>query len=294
MEHCRTVTYPSPEGGTWRAPNLAGTVAVVTGATRGVGRGIAEVLGQAGATVYLTGRSTRSRPLHEDPEWSVDAAADAVTQLGGRGIAVQCDHLDDAQVTRLFERVRTEHGRLDVLVNNAIGADMALADVWRNQFGGVWAVDVEHWDQQITMGVRSSFVASRLGLPLMIGHRSLLVFTGEWPMADAGHPDPIADLRAHASARMAFTFAKQLRVHEVAVIYLVPGDVITHVRRRGDESPWQDTQESVFYAGRAVAALAADADVMSMTGEAVRVDECARRYDFTDITGTRPDPHART
>lgn len=290
----RAVSYPSPEGGTWRAPDLGGKVAVVTGATRGVGRGIAEVLGQCGATVYVTGRSTRSSPLHEESTWSVDAAAEAVTRLGGQGIAAQCDHLDDTQVQRLFSRVKADHGQLDLLVNNVIGADMALADVWRNQFGGVWAMEVEHWDQQITTGVRSGFVASRFGLPLMMGHRSSVVFTAEWPLADSGHPDPVADLRAHASARMAFTFANQLRAHEVAVIDLVPGGVITHVRRRGVDSPWEDAHESVYYTGRAVAALVADPEVMSLTGSVVRVDECATRYGFTDITGVNPNPHARS
>jgi NAD(P)-dependent dehydrogenase (short-subunit alcohol dehydrogenase family) len=243
----------------------------------------------------VTGRSTRAHPRHDEPEWSVDAAADAVTEHGGVGIAAPCDHQDDAQVAALFDRVRSDHRRLDVLVNNAVGADQTFRDLWRNQFGRIWQTDVEHWDQQMTIGVRSNFVAARHGLPLMIGHPALLVFTAERAAAEARHPDPIADLRAHATARMAFTFAEHLRAEQVTCLGLTPGDVITHVRRQGDDSPWQPHQESVFYAGRAIAAIAADTTTrLDWTGRTVDIGQCAERYGFTDITGNRPDPHATT
>lgn len=294
MEHSGAVSYPTPEGGTWSAPDLRDKVAVVTGATRGVGRGVAEVLGQCGATVYVTGRSTRSAPLHDEPEWSVDATADAVTSLGGQGIAAPCDQGDDLQIEALFDRVRSEHSQLDILVNNAVGADMPYADIWRNAFGRIWRTDVEHWDQHMTIGVRSNFVTSRFGLPLMVGHPSLLVFTGEKPGVDASHPDPVADLRAHATARMAFTFANHLSDEKVTCVCLVPGDVITHARRKGEKGPWQPEQESVFYTGRAVALLAHDPRAVELTGRTLPVAECAERYGFTDITGNRPDPNART
>lgn len=286
--------YPTPDGGSWSPPNLAGAVAVVTGATQGLGRGIAEVLGQSGSTVYVTGRSTRSRPLHGEPDWSVEAAAEAVTRAGGHGIAAPCDHCDDVQVAALFERVRAEHDRLDILVSNAFGQDMPLRDVWRNQFGRIWQTDLEHWDQQMTTGVRSNFVTARFGLPLMIGRQALLVFTGETPCDDARHPDPVADLRAHATARMAFTFAAHLADQKVTCIRVTPGDVITHSRRKGDDSPWNPNHETVYYAGRAVAALAADRERLILTGQTMSVDACASRYDFTDVTGSRPDPHAIT
>ena len=296
VEHSRPVSYPSPEGGTWSPPDLRDRVAVVTGATRGVGRGIAEVLGQCGATVYVTGRSTRAHPRHENPEWSVDAAAEAVTALGGHGIAAPTDHADDAQVEALFERIRAEHGHLDVLVSNVVGNDESWEQLRRNQFGRVWRTDVEHWDQQMSIGVRSNFVAARFGLPLMLGRpHPLLVFTGERPNAPASHPDPIADLRAHATARMAFTFAAQLADEHVTAVHLAPGDVITHVRRgNDDDAPWKPDEESVFYSGRAVAALAADPDALGLSGQTLTVDGLAERYGFTDIAGSRPDPNART
>jgi NAD(P)-dependent dehydrogenase (short-subunit alcohol dehydrogenase family) len=244
--------------------------------------------------VYVTGRSTRDAPKHGEPDWSVDAAADAVTRLGGEGVAVRCDHGDDAQVAALFDRVASDRGRLDILVNNAVGGDMAAADLHRNQFGGVWRADVAHWDNNMTVGVRSSFVATRFGLPLMMGHPSLVVFTSEWPNVEARHPDALADLRAHATSRIAFTFAKQLLDHQVASVCLVPGDVLTHARRRNNDAPFEAHEESVFYAGRAVATLAADPSAIELTGQTIRVDDCAARYGFTDVSGHRPDPHAIT
>lgn len=288
-----------PLGGRWAPPDLNGQVAVVTGATRGVGRGIAEVLGQCGATVYVTGRSTRQHPTVGESEWSIEAAAEAVTAGGGRGVPVRCDHSVDAEVERLFAQVEAEHGRLDLLVNNATGNDyhgdptqtggIDFDKTWGAMFAPVWAKPVDWWDANMGVGVRSSFVACRYGLPLMLGHRSLVVFTTEPLAEEAFHPDPIYDLRAHSTRRMALTFSQQLSPQQVTALCLLPGDVQTHTRRKGTEDePLTDDVESVYFAGRAVAALAVAEDLSSHAGKALHAWECALAYGFTDVHDAVP------
>src|SRR6478672_9448178 len=157
-------------------PRLNGTVALVTGASRGGGKGIALVLGEEGATVYVTGRSVRGEPTTLGRPGTIDDTADEVTGRGGIGIAVRCDHTDDSQVEALFERIRDERGRLDLLVNNAwSGYELPL--YFETPF---WEMEWRHWDLMFKGGLRATALASFLAAPLMLEARSGLIVNITW------------------------------------------------------------------------------------------------------------------
>ena len=287
---------------------LQGHVAVVTGASRGAGRGIALELGAAGATVYVTGRSTRAQPAEGYDQilalskldrlpGNIDDTADEVSRLGGQGIAVRCDHTAEDEVRALFERIGHEQqGRLDLLVNNAWGGHESFDGVFDAPF---WEHPLAHWDSMMDRGVRNHLVASRCAAPLFVEQqRGLVVTTTYW---DRGHylqGNLFYDLAKSAMARLAFGIAQELRPHGVASVALSPGWMRTEFVLRGhqtDETHWQERPalartESPRYLGRAVAALAADPQVMSRTGEVLRVGDLARVYGFTDIDGRQPAP----
>ena len=281
---------------------LAGRVAVVTGASRGAGRGIALELGAAGATVYVTGRSTRAEPaggygqilamsgLAHMPG-DIETTADAVTDAGGRGIAVQCDHTQEDQVQALFARVQADEGRLDLLVNNAWGGHENFDGVFDAPF---WAHPLAHWDSMINRGARCHLLASRAAAPLFVqqGH-GLIVATTFWDRGRYLRGNLYYDLAKAAINRIAYAVAQELRPHGVASLAVSPGWMRTELVLAGhhtDEAHWQERPalartESPRYLGRAVAALAADANVMHKTGAVLRVADLARAYGFTDTDG---------
>ena len=283
-------------------------MAVVTGASRGAGRGIALELGAAGATVYVTGRSTRAQPAEGYDQilalskldrlpGNIDDTADEVSRLGGQGIAVRCDHTAEDEVRALFERVGHEQqGRLDLLVNNAWGGHETFNGVFDAPF---WEHPLAHWDSMMDRGVRNHLVASRCVAPLFVEQqRGLVVTTTYW---DRGHylqGNLFYDLAKSAMARLAFGIAQELKPHGVASVALSPGWMRTEFVLQGhqtDETHWHERPalartESPRYLGRAVAALAADPQVMSRTGEVLRVGDLARVYGFTDIDGRQPAP----
>lgn len=286
---------------------LTGQVAVVTGASRGAGRGIALELGAAGATVYVTGRSTRSAPApgYEQIQQlsqldrlpgSIDETADELTALGGHGIAVRCDHTQEDEVRQLFERVQREQGRLDLLVNNAWGGHESFDGVFDAPF---WQHPLSHWSAMIDRGLRNHLVASRCAAPIFVAQRrGLIVTTTFW---DRGHymkGNLFYDLAKAGMTRLAYGMAQDLKPHGVASLALSPGWMRTEFVLAGhqtDEAHWHDKPalartESPRYLGRAVAALAQDTAVMERTGEVLRVGELARHYGFTDIDGRQPPP----
>ncbi len=269
---------------------LRGRVAVVTGASRGAGRAIALVLGEAGATVYVTGRSTRTAGTTENLPGTIEETAGAVTASGGTGIPVRVDHTVDAEVEALFRRVRDEQGRLDLLVNNAWGG------YEQYQYGDFdapfWEQPLRRWEQMYTAGVRTHFLASRYAAPLMLERRSgLIVSTVAWAY-DAYLGNLIYDSAKAAIIRMAFGMAEELRPYGVAAVALTPGFMRTervldaHARQPFDLSG----TESPTYLGRAVAALAADSQILSKSGRLLVVGELAREYGFTDVDGSQPEP----
>ena len=268
---------------------LEGRIAVVTGASRGAGRAIATVLGEEGATVYVTGRSTRGRTTEGLPG-TIEETAAAVSAAGGEGIAVRCDHTVDADVEALFARVEAEQGRLDLLVNNAWGGYEGYGSVGFD--APFWEQPLWRWDAMYTAGVRAHLTASRLAAPLLVRTgRGLIVSTVAWAFGEY-MGNVIYDSAKAAIARMAFGMAQELRPFGVASVALAPGFMRTErVLAVHEEHPLDlAATESPAYLGRAVAALAADPGVLERTGELLAVGELARVYGFTDLDGRQPEP----
>lgn len=261
---------------------LKGKVAVVTGASRGGGRGIALVLGEEGATVYVTGRSVRGEPTPRNLPETIDETAEEITARGGVGIPVRCDHTVDAEVEALFERVQKEQGQLDILVNNVWGGYEDF-ESWDDPF---WEQPLWRWDKMFTAGGRAHYTASHFAVPLMLPKRQgLIVNTTFW---DRGKclTNLFYDLAKTAINRMAYAMALELREYNIAAVALSPGWMRTEEVMRHDHSPEELARtESVEYIGRAVAALAADPNVMEKSGRILTVGDLAREYGFTDIDG---------
>jgi NAD(P)-dependent dehydrogenase (short-subunit alcohol dehydrogenase family) len=269
---------------------LRGKIAIVTGASRGAGRAIALVLGGEGATVYLTGRSTTAGPATEDLPGTIEETAAAVSVRGGKGIPVRCDHTVDGEVEALFERVRREEGRLDLLVNNVWGGyEEHPGEGFTAPF---WEQPLRSWDRMFEAGVRAHFVASRLAVPLMLPRRQgLIINIVAWAFGDY-LGNLYYDVAKAATIRMAYGMAQELRPHNITAVALAPGFMRTervlaaHARDPFDLS----ATESPEYLGRAVAALAADVHVNYRSGSILTAGELAREYGFTDIDGRRPEP----
>lgn len=283
---------------------LRGKVAVVTGASRGAGRGIAIELGAAGATVVVTGRSTRAAPapgygrmlaaLQRDAmPGTIEDTADEVTRRGGVGVAVRCDHTREDEVAALFARVERDHGGLDVLVNNASGHHQdPLAT------GPFWEQPLSHWEGLFDKGVRNQILSTRAAAPLLLRQRrGLIVTTTFW---DRGRYAGtfFYDLAKATLTRLAFALDRELRPHGIASLALSPGWMRTELvlaAHATDEARWRDdpvlaATESPFYVGRAVVALARDPDVLRRSGGVYRVGELAREYGFTDVDGRQVPP----
>lgn len=268
------------------AGTLRGRVVAVTGATRGAGRAIAQVLGEAGAMVYVTGRSTRQGQRTEGLPGTIEDTADAVTARGGTGIPVRVDHTADTDVAALFQQIRDTHGRLDLLVNNAWGGYEQYGDF----DAPFWEQPLHRWEQMYTAGARAHFVASRYAAPLMLAQRSgLVISTVAWAFG-AYMGNVIYDSAKAAIIRMAYGMAEELRPYGIAALALAPGFMRTErVLAAHEASPFDLGQtESPEYLGRAVAALAADPNILAKSGQILTAGDLAREYGFTDIDGLQP------
>ncbi len=282
------------KGGKWKGPNLKGKVAVVSGASRGVGRGIACVLGECGATVYVTGRSVRGAPTTDNAPGTIEDTAEQVTARGGRGITVRCDHTDSEQVKSLFELIKHEQGKLNILVNNA----------WGGYEGGppepklFWQVDfAKHWRGMFIAGLGAHMLASYYAIPLMLPQkRGLIVSTVAW---DHGkYIGNVYDISKHAIVRMIWGLSLELRSRGVAAIAVAPGFARTErvlAAFGATEQTWRQfpglkPTETPEYVGRGIASLAGDSKVMSKSGKTFRAGELARLYRFTDVDGRRVPP----
>jgi NAD(P)-dependent dehydrogenase (short-subunit alcohol dehydrogenase family) len=276
----------------WSPPDLSAVIACVTGASFGVGRGIAEVLGECGATVYVTSRSTRRRPSRPEG-WSVEETAELVRARGGRGIPVAVDHTVEDDVAALVSRIDREQGRLDLLVDN----------VWQwgppeGYVAPTWEQPVERWDAMFGVGVRSLFVAGKQALPLMVRQRrGLFVATQERPGDDRHFGQNIVvDAAAVAMERMVRYLARELEGTGVAALLVYLGWVRSVNMGMGFDpaaagmSPEQfaAATQSPYFVGRAIAVLAADPHVTLRSGRTVYAGDVAREHSFTDVDGRVP------
>jgi NAD(P)-dependent dehydrogenase (short-subunit alcohol dehydrogenase family) len=277
---------PEPTEPAGRPPtvDLSETVALVTGASRGIGRGIAHELGVAGATVYVTGRSTAEHRTDDLPG-TVDGTADLVDEAGGRGVPVRCDHADAEQVAEVFERIEREAGRLDCLVNNVWGGYEGYDDAFDAPF---WEQPLERWDRMFDVGVRSAFVATKLAVPLLFESESRLVVNVSAGDEGKFRGSVPYDVAKTAVDRLALGAAHELRERGVAVVGLYPG--FTRTERVMEATDDLHGTESPRYAGRAVAALAGDRAKMDHSGGIYKTGTLARTYDFTDVDGSQPEP----
>jgi len=261
-------------------------VAWVTGASRGVGRGVAVALGQAGWVVYVTARSSADGRTGHLPG-TVEQTADAVTAAGGLGVAVKCDHRDDAAVRAVAARITADHGRLDLLVNNAwAGYERLNAGGWQEWNAPFWEQPLELFDAMFGGGVRAHYVAAAVTAPLLIGTPQSLVVTVSVAVPETEqHAFGAAYAMAKtADDRLALAAAIQLGEHGVASVAVHPDWVRTEgVLQFADQVDLSSSQ-SPEGVGRAIAALAGDPEVMSLTGQALTVKALAARYGI-DVSG---------
>ncbi len=267
---------------------LEGKTAVVTGASRGAGRGIALVLGEAGATVYLTGRSVRGAQTSELTGTTLEDTAAMMTERGGIGIPVRTDHTKDDEVEALFARVQDERGQLDVLVNNAWGGYEGMDETFDAPF---WEQPMVRFDRMFSAGVRASLVATRMALPLLSARG--LVANTTLEMDPAVYDAALFYRTAKITLNyLTFGMAHDLQRagRDVAVLGVAPGwmrtEVVMEDVRSGKlaQSELEQT-ESVEYIGRAILALATDPGVMTKSGQILRARDLALEYGFTDIDG---------
>jgi NAD(P)-dependent dehydrogenase (short-subunit alcohol dehydrogenase family) len=279
---------------------LAGRVALVCGATRGGGRGIAVALGEAGATVYATGRTTRERRSEIDRPETIEETAELVAEAGGEGIPVAVDHLEPAQVAALVERIYAERGRLDVLVNDIWGAEHLFE--WNKP---VWEHDLDRGLRLLRLAIDTHLITSHHALPLMVREPGgLLVEVTDGTAAyNADHyrVSTFYDLAKTSVIRLAWAQAQELSEHGGTAVAITPGWMRSELmlEHHGvSESNWRDAtertphfciSESPRYLGRAVAALAADEDVARWNGQSLSSGQLAQEYGFTDLDGTQPD-----
>ena len=276
---------------------LAGKIALVTGATRGAGRGIAVQLGAAGATVYVTGRSTRAARSPMDRPETIEDTADLVSEAGGRGIAVQVDHLDQAQVRALADRLAHDDGRLDILVNDVWGGDPLAR--WGVAF---WEHPLEDGLRLLRTAVETHVIASWHLLPLLIARPGGLVVEVTDGTADADYRGSMFyDLAKASVIRFAQAQAAEVRPHGGTAVAITPGflrseAMLDHFgvteatwRAATTKDPHFIASETPTYVGRAVAALAADPRLARWSGKSLSSWQLAREYGFTDADGTRPD-----
>jgi NAD(P)-dependent dehydrogenase (short-subunit alcohol dehydrogenase family) len=278
------------------AKPLTGKVALVAGATRGAGRGIARALGEAGATVYCTGRSVSGRPSpYKRPE-TVDETAALIKAAGGVAIAVRVDHSVESEVKALFRRIDRKHQRLDIFVNSIAGDDPQMG-----QWGHLWEVKVENADAIFRQALTSRIITAKHAAQLMMRRRrGLMVDVTENDMLGGGG-NPMAQVVKMANKVLALNWAAELKPHGVTCLAVTPGFLRSErmLEHFGvDEENWraaasQDSNflasESPLFVGRAIAALAADRDVMARTGQLLSSWELSRAYGFTDYDGRRPD-----
>lgn len=280
--------------------SLTGRVALVAGATRGAGRGIAVELGAAGAIVYVTGRTTGAQPSEYGRPETIEETAALVAAAGGTGIAVQVDHLVPQQVADLVERIRTEQGRLDILVNDIWGAEKLME--WNKP---VWEHTLDKGLRMLRLGIDTHLITAHYALPLLIERPGGLLVevtdgTAEYNAANY-RLSPFYDLAKVAVNRMGWAHARDLAPHGATAVSITPGWLRSELMLEAygvTEANWRDAtaiqphfaiSETPRFVGRAIAALAADPERARWNGQSLSSGQLAQVYGFTDLDGSRPD-----
>lgn len=279
---------------------LTNKVALVAGATRGAGRGIAVELGAAGATVYVTGRTTRTRQSEYARPETIEETAELVTQAGGQGIAVAVDHLDSRQVEQLVARIAADHQRLDVLVNDIWGGERLFAFDKK-----MWEHSLDDGLRLLRLGVDTHLITNHYALPLLLRQPGGLVveMTDGTAAYNATHyrNSIFYDLAKTTILRLGWALAQELAPHGATAVTVTPGWLRSEMMLDGfgvTEANWRDAtvQEPHFvisetprYVGRAIAALASDAQVGRWNGHSLSSGQLAQVYGFTDLDGSQPD-----
>ena len=282
------------------APKLKGKVALVAGGARGAGRGIAVELGAAGATVYVTGRSTRDGRSEYDRPETIEETAELVDRAGGRGIAVRVDHLEPEQVRTLVGRIEDEQGRLDVLVNDVWGAERLFE--WNVP---VWEHSLERGLRMLRLAIDTHIITSHFALPLLIKNEGGLVVEMTDGTAEYNENNYrvslFYDLAKTSVIRMAWTQSQELAPYGCTAVALTPGWLRSEMMLENfgvEESNWREAtaiqphfviSETPRYVGRAVTHLAADPEVARWNGRSLSSGALAKEYGFTDLDGSRPD-----
>jgi NAD(P)-dependent dehydrogenase (short-subunit alcohol dehydrogenase family) len=280
--------------------SLKGRVALVAGGTRGAGRGIAVELGAAGATVYVTGRTTRDQQSEYARPETIEETSELVSASGGNGIAVRVDHLVADEVRKLVDRIRAEQGRLDVLVNDLWGGENLKE--WNKP---VWQHDLQKGLRMLSLGVHTHLITAHFALPLLIERPGglLIEVTDGTAEYNAGHYriNPFYDLAKVSVTRMAWAHAKDLAPHGATSVSITPGWLRSEMMLDAfdvTEENWRDATTKVphfviseggQFIGRAVVALAADPDRSRWNGQSLSSGGLAKVYGFTDLDGSRPD-----
>jgi dehydrogenase/reductase SDR family member 1 len=271
--------------------NLKGKVAVVTGASRGVGKGVALGLGEAGATVYVTGRTIKDKTDVEKLGGTVFETAEAVTALGGKGIAAPCDHREDSQVEKVFQQVAKKSKKIDILVNNAWGGyeNMREGRIL-TYFKPFWEQPFWRWDAMFDAGVRAAYTSSAFAARLMTRKKSGLIVNISFWAAQVYLGNTQYGVSKAAVDKMTEYMAKELRKYEVAVVSLYPGLVRTESIMRNAKHFDMSNSESPQFIGRVVAALANDPNIMKKSGKVLVAAQEALDYGILDIDGKQPRP----
>ena len=297
-------------GDDWGGPDLSGQVAVVTGASRGIGRGIADVLAACGARTYIVARSVDSAPPGRTG--TLTDLAEAIASRGGEAVVAPCDLSNDAAVASLFERIAADEGHLEIVVNNAVawvqqddgvqGAEPTDAGPAPFMYQPPWFAPRWWWSANFDVGVRSHWLVTNAAAPLLTkGRRGVVFFTSELSAQTPGEQELVLDLRGTVVERMAMLYSLHFRPHKVSSILLYPGFVRTDAIERAYEAGssyfdgWTREQFeaktcSLQFPGRAAATLAADERLIEKTGRVLTAVDVAKDYGFTDTSGVIPSP----
>jgi NAD(P)-dependent dehydrogenase (short-subunit alcohol dehydrogenase family) len=273
------------------AQQLKGKIVLVTGASRGIGKGIALSLGLAGAVVYITGRTVEEGASDSELSGSISSTANEINSLGGKCIAIQCDHCVDQEVEAVFQRIQEEHSQLDLLVNNVWGGYEHFTngtEFWKES--GFWTAPISRWDSMFQAGVRAHYVSSVYAVRLMLTQNNGLIVNLSFFASQRNDKGVAYGVSKAATDRMTACMAEELLSHDIAVVSLYPGRVRSEAVLKGAEHFDLSNSESPQFIGRAVTALAADSSIMQKSGKILVAAKLALEYGFTDIDGKQPVP----